>query len=543
MLNSPVKRFILPFSQQKNREPFATKIEGAAVYALAELERNKGGGLILKQPEEKLRFIAEIGYPFWLFPNNSVAYIFDGLSNFSYSVPYVEFPTAKAFMENLEENSNTKEDYMTFLSDHNSYFVQPTKEKGFSLRNLIVDLDFKKEFELYRKEATVVTSQPSKSTLLPPTLQESTISSMVNELNKLQISLKENAERFPECLRRINKTTSQYITDLSFAAEAVKDESNAKIKAQEELIKPQISKLSSDYKQKIANVILSFDEEINRLEKLKTKTLKLIAATEKKIKQYERAAKKQAEKKHLTYEKRWKTKIRETKKELNSLKKELKRIDNNTKHLSEQKKDEISDLQLELDDKIKVARQPVLDLETTREAKMLAFKKQTEKLLNLEKPLVDGLNDATTLAQSVNDKFQMLGIKNPQLKGPALFYVPFYLACYQAGLAQRYIIFTPSLTNSPSLGSRLKGVMGISKIKEIFTPRFKAISALIEKVQTLTKQDSMLDQQIMDLGERNNLLKNELARSNISKGLVYLKDAGWLSYKEHQFLSNSLEQS
>lgn len=85
--------------------------------------------------------------------------------------------------------------------------------------------------------------------------------------------------------------------------------------------------------------------------------------------------------------------------------------------------------------------------------------------------------------------------------------------------------------------------MGISKIKEIFTPRFKAISALIEKVQTLTKQDSMLDQQIMDLGERNNLLKNELARSNISKGLVYLKDAGWLSYKEHQFLSNSLEQS
>ena len=82
MLNSPVKLFILPFSPKKNNETIASEIEAAAVYALAEFERMKGGGLILKQPEETIHFIAEIGYPLWLLPNNLVTYIFDGINNF-----------------------------------------------------------------------------------------------------------------------------------------------------------------------------------------------------------------------------------------------------------------------------------------------------------------------------------------------------------------------------------------------------------------------------------------------------------------------------
>ena len=68
MLTSAVTRFILPFTTEKSREPFGSEVEAAAVFALAELERNKGGGLIVKQPEETLLFIAKIGYPLWLFP-------------------------------------------------------------------------------------------------------------------------------------------------------------------------------------------------------------------------------------------------------------------------------------------------------------------------------------------------------------------------------------------------------------------------------------------------------------------------------------------
>jgi hypothetical protein len=118
MLNSEVKRFILPFSTEKNRDPFGSEVEAAAVFALAEFERNKGGGLILKQPEEKLIFIAKIGYPLWLFPKNDATFIFDGLNDSSYSVSYADMPSAKAFIESLDADSKPRENYMAFLSNH-----------------------------------------------------------------------------------------------------------------------------------------------------------------------------------------------------------------------------------------------------------------------------------------------------------------------------------------------------------------------------------------------------------------------------------------
>jgi hypothetical protein len=540
MLNSAVKRFILPFSPEKRREPFSSEAEAATVYALAELERTKGGGLIVKQPEEKLLFIAKTGYPVWLFPKSETTYIFDGLNNSSYTVPYVELPTAKAFIESLERNSKTRENYMTFLIDHNSYFQQSKKEKGFSLRGLIADLDFKKEFSVYRKEAMEVTGQLANLALLFPTLEETTISSILAEMDKLQSFLKEDAERLPECLKLVNKATSQYITELDYAAEAVKDEAKAKIRAQEELVNPQVAKLNSEYKRRIADLTRSFDEELESLEKLKVKTKKFMENDEEKIRLYQREAKAQASKNHLIYEKGWKEKSSQTKKEVDGLKKELKRIEKSIKNLKKQKTAETYKLQSKLEAEIKLARQPLLELEAVRDAKMLAFRQETEKLIKHEKPVIDGLNGTIKLRETINARFEMLGIRDQQLKSPALFYVPFYVACYQAGYAKRYIFLAPSMISAIGFAAKLKGALGMSKIKELFIPRFQAITALIDKVQVLAKQDTLLDNQIRDLGEKNNLLNTDLARDNIAKGLVYLKHEGWLSDKEYQVLSSSL---
>ncbi len=79
MLNSAIRRFILPFSPQKSREAIYEG-ELAAIYSIAELERAKGGGLVIKQSREKILFISKIGYPLWLFSKNDFTYLFDGLN-------------------------------------------------------------------------------------------------------------------------------------------------------------------------------------------------------------------------------------------------------------------------------------------------------------------------------------------------------------------------------------------------------------------------------------------------------------------------------
>ena len=108
MLNPALRKFLLPFAPQKSKEPFNAELEEATVYAFAELERVKGGGLILKQPEEKLVFLAKIGYPLWLLPNGETTYIFDDLKNTKYVMTYFELPSTKAFTDGLR---NQLQDY------------------------------------------------------------------------------------------------------------------------------------------------------------------------------------------------------------------------------------------------------------------------------------------------------------------------------------------------------------------------------------------------------------------------------------------------
>jgi hypothetical protein len=536
MLTSATKRFNLPFSNPKTTAP---EVEAAAVFAVAELERYKGGGLIARQPEEKLIFLSKIGYPLWLYPKNNINYIFDGFGDSSYSISYTVVPSAKTFLESLEANSNPRENYSTFLLDHSNYFQQPIKEKQFVFKGLIADADFRSEFSVYCKEASEV--YLANFVQLSPTLDENTISSLITVFGKLQSGLREEAEMLPECSRLLNKTTSQYITELNYEASAVTEETDAKIRAQEELVNPKIAKLNKDYKAKIKGLTESFDKEIESLQKLKTKTQKSIESTEGKIKLYQHEAKTQATKKHALYEKRWKEKIKQTQKEFNDLKKKLKEIQGKVTKLSKQKRQEISELNFELDAEIKFARLPLRELEAARDAKTLIFKMETDKLLKQEKTVIESLNKIMKLSEATKVNFEVLGIKEKGSRSSALFYVPFYVACYEAGTSRRYLFVAPSTIAGVDFSGKLKGAFGMLKIKDRLTPRFKSTTNLINNIKTLTKQNTVFENQLNDLSQKNNLLRNGLFIEKVANGLGYLKNQGWISDKEQQTLSGRLK--
>jgi hypothetical protein len=535
MLTSPVKRFLLPFKAKKSRDP---PVEEAAVFALAEQQRNRGGGLLSRQPQERLFFIARAAYPLWLFPKNNRALIFDGLNNSSYNAAYGEAPSVIAFMDNLQLNQRPRENYMTFLADNHNYFQQPLKEKHFTFHGLIADPYFKVEFGAYRKEATELTA--STTTLLTPLLEENTINATLSELAKLQAFLKADAEKLPECQRFITKTTSQYNTELDYEAAAAKDEADAKIKAQEEFVKPQIAKLNKDYHHKIKQVTDGFDREIESQKKQKIKTEKTMASVEAKIHQYERDAKAAGSKGHEVYERHWKEKVKVTQKELLALKKEHKTIESTIKRLAKQKGHDASELTFELDSKIKLMRQPIAALEQVRNEKMLAYKQESHRLLTLEKPVLAGISKSMWMREKVNAGFEGLGIADSQLKVATLFYVPFYLVCYEMGNFRRYQCIAPSAIGSVDFSAKLKGALGMSKIKDLLTPRFPTIAALIGKVEMLAQYNSFLEGNLWSLGEKDNLLKSIDFQREAAEGLLILRREGWLSEHETMDLRSRL---
>lgn len=534
MITSATKRYMLPFSLKTGR---ASEAEEAAIFSLAEMQRKKGGGLLARQQQEKLVFIAKFCYPLWLFPKNNRALMFDGLNCSTHSIAYLESPSASVFFESLKANQRTRENYLAFLIEHNNYFHQPPEEKRFTFQGLIADPLFQKEFSIYRKEAVELTIPTA---LLLPLLDESTISTTLIALDKLQVYLKDDAEKLLECLRFLTKTTSQYITEIQYEAAAAKEEADAKIKAQEEFINPQIAKLTKMHQHKIKCANDGFDKELKMLENLKFKTQRFIENGEAKVRRCELEAKAQGKKGHKNFERRWKEKVRLKEKELSGLRKELKNIENNAKNLSKQKKYDISKLTFALDCEIKLARQPLLELEEAREVNMITFKQETDRLFTKEKAIVDGLKKSLRLRETINSGFEALGFIEYQLKNPTLFYVPFYTVCYETGLARRILCVSPSTVNATDFLAKLKGMLGLSKGKNLLRPRFLKINSLIENVEVLTRQNSFFENQILSLGDRNNLLNNSDFCVGVESGLVYLQHQGWLSEREIDDLSRRI---
>ncbi|MCL2477511.1 hypothetical protein [Candidatus Bathycorpusculum sp.] len=528
------KQLVLPFWAQKNKEPQ----EAAAIFAVAELNRNRGGGLLSKQPPEKLVCITKIGYPLWMFPKNGTTLIFDGLNDKDYNIPYTEIPSPETFTTSLEQKQHPRENYATFLADHTNYFSQPQKEKHFTLRGLIAEEEFREEISNYRKEA-IETTQPD--TLLSPTLEEATIAATIQELGKLEGSLRAEEEKLDKCLQLLKKTTNQYITEIDYQIAATTEEADAKIKAQEELDKPQTTKLNKEYSRKLKNLTENFEGKLDSFVKLQLKIQTSIEKTQDNIEQYKQEAKAHAKKGHKIYEKRWKEKIKKAEKELSELKKEMKKIDESTKKTSRQKEQDIAELNFEWDTKIKLVCQPLVVLEETKNAKITAFRQESIQLREIEKPVLEGIEKTLRYRAVIEAVFEGLGFSDPALRAPSVVYVPFYVVRYKTDLAIRYLFIAPSIIQKADFSSKLKGALGMSKTRDLLAPRFNSVANFIKQAQEYTQKNSAFEKQFWGLAEKNNLLKNSTFQTNIKNGLSMLQEEGHLSQREIETLIRQLE--
>jgi hypothetical protein len=149
-----IVRQFLPFAvpSENRAEPFTSDLEEATVFSLAELEREKGGGLLMKQPEETVVFIAKMGYPLWLFPWSEVNLIFDGLKQTNFGLNYVSIPEVNSLQERLASAVKTCDTYLAFLSDTTNRLETSTQEKSLQVTGLVTEPQFLAEFDSYRHE-------------------------------------------------------------------------------------------------------------------------------------------------------------------------------------------------------------------------------------------------------------------------------------------------------------------------------------------------------------------------------------------------------
>lgn len=541
--SAEILRFILPFSipSENRKESFTEDMEKAAVFCLSEIERAKGGGLILKQPEEKIEFISKSCYPFWVVAWNKINLVFDGLNTLSHTLTYKTIPDVKTFMEGTERSSKSQETYVAFLSDNINYFQTPTIENQIVLNGLMTEPTFLNEFSLYVSDTSKMEPIKSDAVLPSSTLDEHAISSMVAELETLKLKFSEEVTAFYKAMKLLNKSTRNYVKAIRGKIKEIKEEFDVEIKKQEEIVTPKVNRINKEYDEQISKLAKEFEKQLLPLQKEKVKLEKIKVETLTKIERYKLEAKTSATSKDEVSERKWKEKISDTKKELSEIEAQIREVERKIKDVEENHSLETFKLRSEWENKIKEAKKDLLELEASRDAKIELHKMEMGKLENLTYTII-GQIDAIAKSRSVEiAAFEKLGIPQKYAKC-TIVCVPFYVAYYVAGTKRRCIVFSPSIINSVSLFAKLKGALGMAKIKQLFNPRFKAITAFLNRFPSLLEKDAVFQREISEASDKVNMLKASVAKEQILDGLKRLKDEGWFSEKEYEAFKQQLQQ-
>ena len=508
-------------------------MERAALYCFAELEREKGGGLILRKPEEKLVFLAEFCYPLWLIPWSRLSLLFDGLKTTTHTLTYRSIPNVKTFIENAQRGSKTLETYMAFLSDNINYFQVSSDEKAMAIDALIVQSDFLNEFDLYLFQAKEIETLSSETVFLQPAIDESTISSITQELENLKLDFKEDVDILYESMKLLNKTTRNFVKTISSKIKTIKEEFGEEIKKQESIITPKVNRLNEEYDEQITKLTNDFEKQLLPVQKEKVKHEKTKEQTLNKIERCKIEAKTCAVNKDVVGERKWKEKANEGKKELSEIEAKIKELEGKMKEIEESRSLETFKLRSEWEAKLKEARKDLLELESSRDAKIQIHKQEIEKLEKLTLTIIEQIDKMAKMREGKLAEFEKLGIEQKQKKN-VLIYMPFYLVCYKSQSKRRYVLFPPSVANSISLLAKLKGALGKAKVKQLLVPRFKTITAFLNNFPALIERDAVFEREISETSDKADMLKTSVIREQIVNGLKRLKNEGWLSEKEYE---------
>jgi DNA repair exonuclease SbcCD ATPase subunit len=534
-LSQEITRLILPFSvlSENRKEPFTKEMEKAAIFCFAELERAKGRGLILKQPTEKLGFIVESYYPFWLIPWGKSNILFDGLNVTAHTLTYKAIPDVKAFMENVERSSKAQETYMVFLSGNVNYFQTPSDEKVMTIDALIAEQNFLKEFNPCISEAEHAEVLSSDIVFLQPTIDESTISSITQELENLKLNFKEDVDILYESIKFINKTTRSFVKTIRGKIKAIKEEYDEEVKKQESVIMPKVNRINEEYDEQIAKLMKNFEKQLHPLQREKVKLEKIKEQTLGKIERCNVEAKTCAASKDVVGERRWKEKAGESKKEFSEIEAKIEEVEEKMKGIEESRSLETFRLRSEWEAKVKEAKKDLLELEASRDAKIQIHKQEMDKLESLTSAIIQQMDKIAKLREADLANFEKLGVQQKH-KSPTLIYMPFYLACYEAEVKKRYVVFSPSFVNSIGFTTKIKGALGKAKVKHLLVPRFKSITSLLNKLPALIEQNVAFGREVYEAGDKADMLKSSSMREQIKSGLEKLKGEGWLSQREYE---------
>jgi hypothetical protein len=536
-----IRKLILPFAVPgKDRfKPFTKEMEMAAIFYLAERDRKKGEGRVLKKPEEKLAFIAETCYPLWLIPWRGRSLILDGLEFTNPSISYDVLPDVKAFENDIQASSKSREAYCAALSQNVSYFQSFAGKEGKTIEGLITNPNFTQDLIVYLQDAESIRKGATTKAILSPLLDKSEVSASIDKLSELRDTLEDEIKTLSRAMKLLSKETREQVKDLRAEMKETIKEFDQKIKKLKPKVMKKIKKIQESRDEEVTRISKRYDRKLRALHQKKVRTERTLERLSTDIERLEADIKVARENKDEAGEFQLTQQLDEIKKKLPVLNKEIKEIDKEIEDVEDAKKIKVARARTKPDDRVEEAMKSLRDIEAAKEARTRLEQQELADLEEKTSSIIKQIDELIEEKEAALNEIDSIGAQERRRKN-ALIYLSVYFVCYETEVGKRYVVYPPSYVGSMGIKTKLKGVFGAGKMKSFLQSRSPAIATLLDRLVDLTQENPVFETEITEAGTKANILRTKELQVAIKKGLTELKDEDWISENEAQYLNSKL---
>ena len=536
-----VAKLILPFavSAEDRVKAFTKDMEMAAVFYLAESDRRKGEGRILKKPAEKLVFLAEVCYPVWLVPWRRKTLLFDGLGITKRTLSHDVLPDVRTFDNDVQGSAKTHETYTVALSQNANYFQNFIGKEEKTIEGLVTDSDFIKDFVTYLSEVEEIESPITTKAILSPTIDKSEILASTEELSDLRARLKEDVKDLSRSMKLLSTKTREQVRSLQGEIRKTRKTFDKRIRKVEPRVTQRIKQIQRKYDEEITRISKRFERQLKILHKNRVKLEKTHERFTAEMDRCEAEIKSCRLGKDEGGEIQWNQKLQKIRKKLPILEKNIGDINRKIGDVETAKKIEISQRRTKLDTRTEEAMKGLRDLEASREAEIRMTEQNITSLKDMTSSIISQMSETVESKKAALNEFDRMGTPKRR-REYALVYLPLYFVSYETELKKRYVVYSPSIIGSMGILTKLRGVFGARKMKSFLQPRSKAITALLNQIVMLTEANPVFEKEIGDAGVKASILRTTESRIAIKRGLKELKEEKWISEGELEIFSKLL---
>lgn len=538
-----IKKLNLPFAvPSKDRYvPFTKDMEMAAIAYLTERDRKKGERRVLRKAEEKIRFIAETCYPIWLIPWKGKTIIFDGLEFSNPSISYDVIPDPTTFEYDLQTSSKSRQAYGAALTQNLSYFQNFSGKEEITIEGLIISQDFVQDLMDYLHDVEDLEKSTIKKAMLSPKLDSSEVSTSISKLSDLRNKIETEIRNLSKCMKALSRGTKVQVKVLQAEMKQTKKEFDKKMKNIKPKVMKKIAKIKEKRDEEVTSISKKHDRRLRTLHKNRISIERTLERLTIEIERYEADIKKCRDKKDEAGEIQITEKLDAAKKKIPVLNKKIKEISKEIENVEGIKKVEVSKARTKPDDQIEEAMRSIRDIEAAKEARIRLEQQELSDTEEKTSAIIKQIDVMIKAKETALNELNNIGAKDRRRR-QAIAYLPLYFVCYEKDAEKRYVVYPPSYVGSLDIKTKLKGVFGAGKMKSFLQPRSEAIATLLDNLVYLAKENPVFETEITEAGNKADILGEADSQAYIQKGIMELKNEGWISDSEVQELTQSLKE-